>query len=401
MLTAKTVLKAEPKDKEYVLYDAENLYLKVRPSGSKTWIIRVMKNGKIRVKSLGQFPGVTLAKAREMRDNIIDSMRSNEVIDNMSFQDVAEAWLKRKSSSLSPHYANELKYRLGKYILPYIGSRSVSEIKRKELVMLVLKIADDGREDTANRVSQLIDAVFQHALNAGFIEHSPAQYLAKALPTRAVKVQHFKSVTEPSDIAKVMKALHDISSFQTRTALLMVAYTFVRVGELLRARLAEFNLKDKVWVIPAEHMKRRLELVVPLSSQVVALVSEVLDFNSSFAPRSELLFPCLRPRGDKHTSITEASLLKALKVMCWQKPGTPAMTIHGFRSMASSVLNGHGWNPDAIERQLAHVPTGVRGIYNRAEYMNIRISMMQWYADYLDALKMGKNDPPLPEFARN
>lgn len=402
MLTAATVAKILPKDKDYTLADTDHLYLRVRSGGGKTWIVRYMIDGRAKVKTIGSYPAMTLAEARVKRDAFLAAVRAGDETGGeiLLFSHIAMDWLKRKESNLNPKYFANLRQRLDAYVLPYIGEMSLKEISRPKLVRLLLRLFDSGREETAIRTASLLENIFQHAVNVGVLESSPAQYMATALPSRAKGVEHFRSVTEPADIALVMQALSGVDSFQTRHALQMIAYTFVRVGELLRASPEEIDLASATWTVPAIHMKKRLELVVPLSRQCVELIREILEYNAKYAPRSRFLFPALNPRKGSDRPITEASLLKALKVLCWQRPGTPAMTVHGFRSMASSTLNGCQFNADAIERQLAHVPSGVRGIYNRAQYLDIRRPMMQWYADYLDALRDGLLIPDLPKNVR-
>ncbi len=393
MLTATAVARAAAQEKEYLLHDSENLYLRVRPSGAKTWLLRWYSGGAAQSRTLGRYPAMTLHEARRRRDALLPRLKDGRTAnDGQTFGELARDWYARRQAGLSGRHLQTVRQRLNAYILPALESRPVAEIRRPELIRLVTGMFDRGIEESAIRAAGIIENIFRYALDTGAVETSPAQYLAKALPRKTRLTRHFQSAADPAQIAAVMRGLARVESFQARSALLPIAYTFVRVGELLRATWAEIDLPAARWNIPAEHMKRRREHVVPLSRQALALMKDERDYDAraGYADPRDPLFPALRSRARPPRSITEAALLKTLKVLCWQCPGTPPMTVHGFRSMASSVLNGNGFNADAIELQLSHAPQGVRGVYNRAEYMDDRRAMMQWYADYLDALRDGK-----------
>lgn len=399
MLSAVAVSKAVPKEKEYLLPDSDHLYLRVRPSGSKNWVVRYMVNRKQSKKIIGAFPEMTLAQARVARDKFLAAVHSGDVTGGtlQTFGEIAEAWLKRKAPHIAEKTALIHRQRLDMYILPKLQNADIKTLRRPVVLKVAADLADDGREEMARRVAQIIEGVFAFAVDVGVLEYSPAADLSRGLPKRSKPIEHFKAATTDDDIAALMRALETINSTQARCALKLVAYTGLRIGSLLKAEWSEINIDRCEWIVPQEHMKMGKALYIPCSRQVLDLLHDVQAFNAVYAPASKMLFPTLYPneRSKRGASISEVALLRTLKNLCWSCHDCPAVSIHGFRKTMSSVLNGHGWNADAIERQLAHVSGGVRGIYNLAEYLDIRRPMLQWYADYLDALRDGVPLPPI------
>jgi integrase len=228
-------------------------------------------------------------------------------------------------------------------------------------------------------VLQICGAIFRYAIATGRSTSDPAAALRGALPPPTEK--HYGSVTDPKQIGALMRAIHGYEgAFVTRCALRLAPLVFVRPGELRRAEWAEIDLEEAEWRIPAHKMKSRQVHIVPLSSQAVAILEELQPLTG----RGEYLFPSLRSQS---RAMSENTINAALRRLGYTRE---QMTGHGFRSMASTVLNELGWNRDAIERQLAHGERdAVRGAYNRAEHLPERRNMMQAWADYVDGLRVG------------
>lgn len=399
MLTAASVARAKATGKDYLLLDTDNLYLRVRSTGAKSWLLRYTDGGRAKSVTLGRYPGMTLAQARARRDALMAAVKNGAPLAGATFADLANDWMRRRRARLREpdrNYDSD-ENRIRQYVIPVIGDRPVAEITRAELVRLIMSVFETGREESARRVAVSLDGIFFHALNIGAISSSPAQLLLRALPPKTKPIKHFAAVTDPEALARLLRAIETIRNRQSRAAIKIIVYTFVRVGELLRAQWKEIDFGAGLWSVPPEHMKRRRELLVPMPRQVAEIFREVKKMNGAIGlGRSPLVFPAYHTKVEGARHLPETTMLGSLKSLLWRVPGTPHTTIHGFRATASSILNEAGFNPDAIERQLAHVPGTVRAIYNRAEYLDERKRMLQWYADYLDALRDGKAPPEKP-----
>jgi len=283
----------------------------------------------------------------------------------ITFGAAAERWLLQKADA-------DVESMVRRHILPALASRKLSEITRLELVGLVRAISETGRIETAHRVGQRIRQIFDSAVDHGEIMMHPAADLARILPTVQKKPM---GAIRPHELPELMRAIDTYPDPVTRAGLQLLAYTFVRTSELIRATWAE--LKDaETWVIPDPRMKAKLPHVVPLAPQVRAILADLRTLapdNPHFLPSS------VNPM----CGLSDNTLLYALYRLGYRG----RMTGHGFRSVASSVLNECGlWSADAIERQLAHQESDrVRAAYMRADFLDERRLMMNWWADHLDA----------------
>lgn len=289
-----------------------------------------------------------------------------------TFGEAAERWLKWKLPQLTnAENQRTVEQSIRDYVMPELAHRKLSEIKRKELVTVVSKVAEKGRIETSHRVGQRIRAIFDHAIDHGDIETHPASGLARVLP--AVEPRHMRAVA-PGEMPRLLQDVQGYPEPVTRIGLLLLAHTFVRTSELIGARWSEFQAD--VWVIPEERMKLRLPHVVPLSSHVSSLLEQLRPMTD------ESPFVLASPT-HRQAPISNNTLLFALYRLGYRG----RMTGHGFRSLASTILNQSGeWSRDAIERQLAHRETDkVREAYHRAEYLEERRRMMAWYSGHLAA----------------
>ena len=373
-LTAKQVAAAQPKEKPYKLTDANRLYLYVAVSGTKSWRCNYMEGGKDKTKTFGQYPAMSLADARMAHAQFRDVQAAPESAAAPIFEKVAAAWLKIKLPTLSnAKHQIQVAETLSRHVYPSIGKKPIDKIKRQELVDIVRVVADAGLIETAHRVAGRINMVFDYAQDAGLIEAHAANGLVRVIEQRKRK-KPMASIA-PADVKPLFLAIAGYDEAVTRLGLMLIAHTFVRSGELNGARWDEINYADAVWVIPEERMKLRKPHVVPLSRQSVALLRqlEILAGDSPYVLNSPLRFG--KP-------ISENTMLFALYRLGYRG----RMTVHGFRALASSVLNEHSdFDQDAIERQLAHKEgDAVRAAYNRAEYLPVRRVMMQWWSDWID-----------------
>lgn len=388
MLTDTRVKTAKPREKVYKLTDERGLHLSVYPNGSKLWHLRYRIEGKERTASLGKYPEVSLAEAREKRDqmrkliaNDIDPVQSQKadkeakkLAQTNSFEAVARTWFEGWKAARSPRHADYVIRRLEADVFPLIGSRPVSEIQAPELVKMMKAIQRRGALDIAKRCYQMTGQVFRHAIAHGIAERNPAVDVKPSdiLPSRR---QTNYARVEAKELPALLRAIEAYQGTPvTRLAIKLLALTFVRTSELIGARWDEFDLQARQWRIPAERMKMRTEHIVPLSLQAI----QVLQILHSITGKSELLFPGERNHGKPMSNNT---ILKALERMNYKG----RMTGHGFRGLASTILHEQGFDHAHIELQLAHQErNAVSAAYNHATYLKQRAKMMQWWGDYLE-----------------
>ena len=378
MLTELEVKNAKPRNVSYMIRDEHGLNLRVDPSGRKYWIFRYWENKKEHKTSLGSYPELSLKDARQKCDEIRIARAKGENISTRSknlhlFSDVAAEWLKVRMVGKAETYIEGIQQRLTKYILPALGSAPVNEIKSSEILELCRRIENLGYFEAARRVKAVISQIFRFAIASGWAENDPTFALNGALSPK--KKKHFATITDPSEISVLMRAMKAYPYTLIRCAMLFSIYTAARPGEVRAAEWSE--IKGDTWDIPPEKMKMKRRHIVPLSSQVKAIIGELRPLTG----KGRWLFPTPRNNGK---CMSENGVRVALRTIGFSKE---QITPHGFRAMFSTIANEHGWNRDVIERQLAHVEqNSVRGAYNHAEYMPERIKIMQWWADWLDGL---------------
>ncbi|TAM01131.1 MAG: DUF4102 domain-containing protein [Paraburkholderia sp.] len=393
-LTDTAVRNLKPAAAPYKRSDGGGMYLHVTPNGGKYWRLAYRLFGKQKIFALGVYPQVSLAEARQMRDEAkklikqgIDPVverkqTSRRKYDEQAttFELIARDWHRTKQSSWTESHAKKIMNSLEADIFPKLGDRPIAAISAPDLLAALRVIESRGALEIAGRVLQRCNAVFRYAVATGRITANPAAELRGALKTPERK--HHAALSHAELPAFMSHVDGYDGDFQTRIGLQLLAHTFVRTGELRAARWAEFNLELGEWRIPAERMKMRDEHIVPLSRQSVALLRQLECINGD----SELVFPSGNGRRDK--CISENTLLYALYRMGYHSRATG----HGFRATASTILNEMGFHPDWIERQLAHAERNkVRAAYNRAQYLSERKQMMQVWSDYLDAVSRGEN----------
>ncbi len=395
MLTNTVISGAKPREKPFKLSDGGGLYLLVTPAGKRWWRLKFRVHGKEKLLSLGIFPDVSLKQARDRRDdarrelaNGIDpsaKRRTEKLASGDTFEAIAREWFGRFSANWAVGYSSKVIRRLELCVFPWIGAMPIAQIKAPDLLACMRRVEARGKLGTAHRALQVCGRVFRYAVATGRAERDPSGDLRGALPP--VKENHHASFTDPASLAGLLRAIDSYDgSTVVRSALRLAPMVFVRPGELRAAEWQEFNLDAGEWRIGAERMKMRVQHIVPLSRQAVAILREMEPVTGT----GRFVFPS--PRTTKRP-LSDNGMLAALRRMGFDQG---VLTVHGFRSTASTLLNEQGWHPDAIERQLAHSERdGVRAAYNYAEYLPERRKMMQFWSDYLDNLRAGKTDLPV------
>jgi integrase len=391
-LTAIAVKHAKPRDKPYKLSDRDALYLFVKPSGARSWRMNYRFDGVQRTLSLGRWPEVSLADARErvinarrlLSDRIdpseqvrLDKIKASIARAN-TFKSVADDWLKKVwLEQRSARTIRKYEWQLS-LVMPTLGKRPISEISAHEVLLALKRIERTGKYYTACSVRATCSQVFRYAIATARAERDVCADLRGALVTP--KVVHRPAITEPRRVGALMRALGEYDGApMVRVAVRLLPHLFVRPGELRHAEWQEFDFERAVWMIPDYKMKMGRPHAVPLSRQSLAIIGELQHDPSD----SRYLFPSLRT-GDRPMS--DGTINAALRRLGYTRD---EMTAHGFRAMAATLLNEMGlWNPDAIERQLAHVEVNaVRRAYSRGQYWEERVRMMQHWSDYLDELR--------------
>jgi integrase len=384
---------AKPADKSYKLFHGGGLFLEVEPSGRKVWRMKFRHDGKESRVKLGEFPAMGVAAAVAERDQHKSRLRSGvtpvqhrdsetrsrKLAAENSFETVAREWFANrvKSGGWVETHSGKVIARLERDVFPWLGTRPISAITAPEVLTVLRRIEDRGALDTAHRAKQDCGAVFRFAIHDGRAERDPTADLRGALPP--AKGGHFATITEPKAIGELLRAIDGYSgTYTTRCALKLAPLVFVRPGELRHAEWSEIDLERAEWRIPGEKMKAGDPHIVPLSQQALAVLAELKPLTGD----GRYLFPSERTGA---RPMSENTVLAALRRMGY---ATDQMSGHGFRAMASALLNEQGWNRDAIERQLAHAERNrVRASYNFAEHLPERRKMMQAWADYLDRLR--------------
>ena len=393
MLTDVKIRAAKPREKAYKLFDGGGLYLlvarQVDGSASRWWRLKYRVRGKEKVLAIGTYPGVGLREAREARDDAKkllargldqgEKKRADRIVQSDTFKAVAEEWLGLQAKKLAEVTLDKARWMLSEFVYPRLGEKLITEIKAPEVLSALRVIEHKGHHETATRTKQRIGQVMRYAIATGRAERDITADLRGALAP--VPTKNRAAITDPGRVGELLRA---IGGYQgepaTLAALKLAALTFVRPGELRAAEWREFNLDsaEPEWRIPGERMKMGEAHIVPLSSQAL----EILRDLERLTGKGKYLFPSLRSRDRPRSENTLNAALRRLGYTAEQ------MTAHGFRAMASTLLNEQSFAGDVIELQLAHAERNkVRAAYNRAQRLPERRKMMQAWADYLDGLK--------------
>ena len=404
-LTDVAIKNAKSHEKPYKMGDAGGLFLLVQPSGGKLWRLKYRVDGREKKLAIGPYPEISLAEARRRRDDartlIItgkdpsrekqrDKVRSRAQAESTFAALTKEYCAKRKrdgDKAWAATTATRSEYLLS-LLDSSIGRVAIVEIKPPDVLAAVRKIEDKGKLESARRTLQLASAVFRYAVATGRLASDPTRDLRGALTAPTVK--HYAAITDPKRVGEMLRAIDGyVGLGLTKLALQLAPHVFVRPSELRRAEWGEIDLEGALWTIPAAKMKMRKVHHVPLSRQAVAVLRDV----KAVTGPAGFVFPGMRSRA---RPMSENTLNAALRRLGYT---SEEMTSHGFRALASTLLNESGrWHPDAIERAQAHSDKDkVRAAYHRGQHWKERVEMAQWWSDYLDQLRKGADIVQFPE----
>lgn len=391
-LTAIAVSQAKAKDKPYKLYDGKGLFLLINPKGGKYWRFKYRFGGKEKTLALGVYPDLSLAKAREKRqearERVADDIDPGVVKrlkkihqfeeETNGFEALAREWFETRMVDKSEQHQSRTIRALENDLFPQIGGRPINQITAPELLMALRKIEARGAIETAHRAKQTAGQVFRYAIATGRAERDPSADLKGALkiPTK----KHLAAITEPKEVGKLLVAIEGFQgTASVKAALRLSPILFARPGELRHMEWEEINLEEARWELPPEKMKMKQPHVVPLPKQAL----EILKEHHRATGRGKYVFPSARG-GSR--PLSENGVRTALRTLGYDND---TMTPHGFRAMARTILDEIlGYRIDWIEHQLAHAVRDTNGrAYNRTAHLEGRRDMMQGWADYLDNLK--------------
>ncbi len=401
-LTDTAVRKSKPQDNPYRMADGGGMYLEVASNGSKYWRMAYRFADKQKTLALGVYPEVSLADARGRRGEARKLLahggdpgalkqtqkKQAKVAAANSFELIARELHALKTPMWSKSHALDWIRGLEREIFPVMGDRPIAEIEAPDVLDAIRAIEGRGAHEISARTLQRVNAVCAYAIATGRARINPAAAIKGALAPQP-KVKHFAALTE-KELPEFLRAVAEYPAYPlTKVATRLLMLTFVRTGEVRGAKWCEFDLDAGLWVIPAERMKAREPHTVPLSRQALEALAELKPLTG----HGEHLFPGRYREG---SIISENTVLKVIERLGYKG----RMTGHGFRTIASTYLNGVGMiRPDVIEAQLAHAEgNATRAAYNRADYMEYRTAMMQFWADTLDAMQAGKKLPKWTEY---
>ncbi len=386
LLTDPAIKNAKPGDKDKRLSDGGGLYLLIKVTGAKWWRWDYIRsNGKRNTLSVGTYPDTSLKQARDKRNEARKQLaegidpgevrKADKIASANTYEIIVRQWLASTVHLVGDATQQKKTRRFERHVFPAIGDKAINDIKSSDVLSLVSPLFN--KLETAHRVHAEISAAFDYAIVHNFTDFNPAQSVAKQIPAK--NVVHRAALTEPKDVGQLIRDLSNYQgTFIVQCAFRLSPLLFQRPGEIRQMEWKDVDLTAKEWRYLVT--KTNVQHLVPLSTQAIAILEEIKPLTGNV----RYVFPSVRGDGRPMSDNTIRTALKSLGY------DSDTMTAHGFRSTASTLLNEQGWSPDAIERQLCHMPKDqVRAAYNRAQYLDERRKMMQSWADYLDGLKNG------------
>jgi integrase len=385
-LTTLEIKTAQPREKEFVMSDGSGLVVLIKPGGAKLWRYRYSMNGKKQKLSLGSFPEISLAQARvraadaraKLAQGIspVDERREKKEASKIinSFEGVCLEWQDTRKATWSEVYAEDTKRLFDRNVFPVLGKRPIADIEPLELLGLLRKIEERGANELATKVRRRCGEVYSYAIVTGRAKYNPARDLATAM--QRYQRGHYRSL-DSSELPGFLAAL-DVTSGNPMVnfAVRLLMLTGLRPGELRKGEWKEVDFDNALWEIPAERMKARRPHLVPLSSQAIELLRSVHAISGNYG----FMFP---GRNDVTRPMSDMAMNQLISRCGYGEK----LTGHGFRHMMSTILHEQGFNSAWIELQLAHADKNtIRGTYNRAQYLDNRKDMMQWYANKITEL---------------
>lgn len=393
-LTDTEVKQAKAREKEYTLWDGGGLCLRIKPTGSKSWIFSYYRptNRKRANISFGKYPAVSLSQARESRQEChallaqgldphthkSEQQHLQRLAHASTVEQVANQWLKVKRSKVSEDYAEDILRSLQRHVFPTLGAIPIHKLTARDVIAELQPISAKGSHETVKRLCQRLGEVMDFAMLSGLIDSNPLTRISRAF--EAPRKQNLPSL-QPDELPEFMKRIAQANiRTSTRCLIQWQLHTMVRPSEAAGTRWDEIDLDRALWNIPATRMKKRKAHTVPLSPQALAILEQMKPISG----QREHVFPGDRdPRAAAHRQTANM----AIKRMGY----SGELVAHGLRSIASTTLNEQGFDPDVIESALAHTDKNeVRAAYNRAEYLQRRQTMMCWWSDYIEAAARGE-----------
>lgn len=400
------VRNAKPKEQDYKLPDGYGLFLLITPTGGKLWRLDYRIGDKRKTMALGQYPAVSLADAKQRRENarkLLANGQDPAVVKRAvqeadaaaaasTFEAVAAEWFEKRKPEWVESHAVSVKGRLDNYILPAFGSKPIAEVTAADVRTMLLKIEARGTVEAAKRVKVICGQVFRYAAAHDLIQHDPSAALKPSELFRKVEKRHFAAVTDPKELAPLLRSIDGyIGSAESRCALRLLPMLLLRPGELRHLEWSEIDVDAAQVNIPAEKMKMQNAHAVPLSRQALMILDEIRPLTGT----GKYVFPSTR---SAERPISDNTLNACFRRMGYDGD---TVTAHGFRATARTILDEVlGFRPDTIEHQLAHAVRDANGrAYNRTSFLEDRRQMMQHWSDYLDGLKAGAKVIPITKAA--
>ncbi|MFA0409669.1 integrase domain-containing protein [Vibrio splendidus] len=392
-LTSKAITNAKPKEKDYVLSDGDGLQLRVRTNGSRLWNFNYRHPiTKKRINmGLGAFPELSLANARkktiEARELVVDGIDPKEARDSKlsemqkelenTLLNLAKEWFERKKESVTTNYADDIWRSLELHIFPGLGTCPISKIDAQTVIKKLKPLEAKGSLETVKRLCQRLNEIMVYAVNVGKLTSNPIDKIYSGFQKPKKKNM---AALKPNELPELMNAIANASIKKvTRFLIKWQLHTMSRPAEAAGAKWEEIDLENKLWIVPAERMKKRKEHKVPLTEQTIALLEELKPISG----HRDFLFPSDR---DPKKPCNSQTANMALKRMGFEN----RLVSHGLRSLASTTLNEQGFVPDDIESALAHVDKNqVRSAYNRTDYLERRRPMMSWWSEHIEQASYG------------
>jgi integrase len=389
-LTNISAKSASPKDKDYKLFDEKGLFLLVKKNGAKYWRLKYRFGGKEKLLSLGVYPEVPLKEARDKALDFRQVLRSGEdpsaqrktqrtPIDTPDtpnrFEPVARRWHELNTPRWTPRYALKVMQMLERRIFPFIGNRRIEELKNSDILEVLRKMENDGVRETTRKVKTYLQQIYTYAIAEGIADHNPVTGIGHAL--KALPPANHQRSLPINMMASFIDAINKDSAHPVvKLGLKLLLLTMTRTGEVRYGRWEEVDFDKRIWLIPAERMKMRNDHLIPLSAQAISVLKEL----HTLTGHSEYI---VRSPNNIRKPLSENAFLVLIKRIGF----TQHTTTHGLRATASTALNEAGFRAEVIEKQLAHEERNqVRKAYNRADYLEERREMLQWWADQLKTI---------------
>ena len=403
-LSATEVDKAKPGATQRKLFDGGGLFLLVTPTGGRWWRFKYSFNSKEKLLSFGTYPEISLAQARELREEArkllslgVDPSENRKAVKAAgeelkanSFECIARDWHKKMvgDSAWTADHADTIMTRMTQDMFPYIGTKPITEVTAKDIRGILDRVKNRGAVDTARRCRTIASQVFTYAIGEDKAEYNIAVSLSKYLPDVSKTRKHMASITDPKELAPLLRAIDGYQGgFVTKCALQLAPMLFVRPGELRQMEWSEIDFESAEWNIPAPKMKMKQPHLVPLSSQAISILAAIKPLTGN----RKYVFPSTKS-GDR--CMSDNTINSAFRIMDFDGD---TICGHGFRATARTILDEVlGFRVDFIEHQLAHAVKDPNGrAYNRTAHLAERRKMMQLWADYLDGLKAGAKVIPI------